>query len=83
MGIDPKTTKLRMVSGVGEGWAESYKKKVEEKYEIPFMRFYGAVEIAPFFASECEIREGMHVNSDLGILEVIDPYTGLHLAEGE
>ena len=30
IGIDLKTTKLRMVSGVGEGWAQSYNKKVEE-----------------------------------------------------
>jgi phenylacetate-CoA ligase len=82
-GIDFKTTKLRMVSGVGEGWAESYKKKVEEKYGIPFMTLYGAVETAPFFAAECEIRQGMHINADLGILEVIDPDTGLRLAEGE
>lgn len=83
MGIDLKTTKLRMVSGVGEGWAQSYKKKVEEKYGIPFMTLYGAVETAPFFAAECEVREGMHVSGDLGILEVVDPETGLGLAEGE
>lgn len=83
MGIDLKTTKLRMVSGVGEGWAQSYKKKVEEKYGIPFMTLYGAVETAPFFAAECEVREGMHVSGDLGILEVIDPDTGLRSAEGE
>ncbi len=83
MGIDLKTTKLRMVSGVGEGWAQSYKKKVEEKYGLPFMTLYGAVETAPFFAAECEVREGMHVSGDLGILEVVDPETGLGLAEGE
>ena len=72
-----------MVSGVGEGWAQSYKKKVEEKYGIPFMTLYGAVETAPFFAAECEVREGMHVSGDLGILEVIDPDTELRSAEGE
>jgi phenylacetate-CoA ligase len=83
MGIHIKNTKLRMVSGVGEGWAQSYKKKVEEKYGIPFMTLYGAVETAPFFAAECEVREGMHVSGDLGILEVVDPDTGLRLGEGE
>lgn len=83
MGIGIKDTKLRMVSGVGEGWAESYKKKVEEKYGIPFMTLYGAVETAPFFAAECEARNGMHITADLGILEVIDPGTGRPLSEGE
>jgi phenylacetate-CoA ligase len=83
MGIDIKDTKLRMVSGVGEGWAESYKKKVEEKYGIPFMTLYGAVETAPFFAAECEARNGMHITADLGILEVVDPGTSRPLSEGE
>jgi len=83
MGIDIRSTKLRMVSGVGEGWAQSYKKKVEEKYGIPFMTLYGAVETAPFFAAECEARRGMHVSADLGILEVIDPDTGQRLPDGE
>lgn len=83
MGIDIKSTRLRMASGVGEGWAQSYKKKVEGKYGIPFMTLYGAVETAPFFAAECQVREGMHLNSDLGILEVTDPDTGQSLSEGE
>jgi len=83
MGIDVKDTKLRLVSGVGEGWAESYKKKIEEKYGIPFMTLYGAADTAPFFAAECEMRKGMHFNADIGILEVIDPETGKPLSEGE
>lgn len=82
-GIKVEETRLRMVSGVGEGWADSYKKKVEEKYGLPFMTLYGAVETAPFFAAECEAREGMHINADLGILEVVDPDTGEALPDGE
>jgi phenylacetate-CoA ligase len=83
MGFNIKETKLRMVSGVGEGWAESYKKKVENKYGIPFMTLYGAADTAPFFAAECEAREGMHFNADIGILEVVNPETGKSLSEGE
>ena len=83
LGINVKNTKLRIISGVGEGWAESYKKKIEDKYGIPFMTLYGAVEIAPFFAAECEERQGMHINADMGILEVIDPETGKPLSDGE
>ena len=83
LGIKVGGTKLRMASGVGEGWAKSYKKKVESRFGIPFMTLYGAVEISPFFASECEARNGMHINADQGILEVIDPETGLPLPEGE
>ena len=83
LGIKVGETKLRLASGVGEGWAESYKKKVESRFGIPFLTLYGAVETAPFFAAECEARNGMHINSDQGILEVIDPETGLPLPEGE
>jgi len=83
LGIKVSETKLRMASGVGEGWAESYKKRVERRFGIPFMTLYGAVEISPFFAAECEVRNGMHINADQGILEVVDPETGLPLPEGE
>ena len=83
MGIDIKDTKLRMVSGVGEGLAGAYKKKIEEKYGIPFMTLYGAVDTAPFFGAECEARKGMHITADIGMLEVIDPTTGEPLSDGE
>ncbi|MFH2012767.1 MAG: AMP-binding protein [Pseudomonadota bacterium] len=83
LGIKVKDTNLRLASGTGEGWAESYKKKVEEKYGIPFMTLYGAAETSPCFASECEARIGMHIHSDAGIIEVVDPKTGEPLPEGE
>jgi len=83
LGIKVKDTNLRLASGVGEGWAESYKKKVEERYGLPFMTLYGATETSPCFASECEARSGMHINSDAGIIEVVDPKTGEPLPEGE
>jgi len=83
LGIKVRETKLRMASGVGEGWAESYKRRVERRFGIPFMTLYGAVEISPFFAAECEARSGMHINADQGVLEVVDPETGLPLPEGE
>ena len=83
LGAKVQETNIRMISGVGEGWAESYKRKVEEKYGIPFMTLYGAVETCPCFASECEARKGMHISSDAGIIEVVDPKTGEPLPEGE
>ena len=82
-GIKVSDTNLRMASGVGEGWAESYKKKVEQRFGIPFMTLYGAVEISPFFAAECSDRNGLHVNADQGIIEIVDPETGLRLPDGE
>jgi len=83
LGIEVKDTRLRQVDGVGEGWAESYKKKVEDKYGIPFMTLWSAVELCPFASAECEARQGLHIFADLGLLEVIDPETGEPLPDGE
>jgi phenylacetate-CoA ligase len=82
LGIDIKKTKLRMVVGVGEGWAEAYRKKVEQEYGIPFKSAYGLVETS-VLAAECLRGGGMHTAMDNFIIEVIDPETGKNLASGE
>ena len=82
LGIDIKKTKVRMVSGVGEGWAESYKRKVEAQYGFPFMTLWGSVELG-VASAECEARGGMHIFSDLFLIEVIDPETLKPLPPGE
>ncbi len=82
LGIDIKKTKLRMVVGVGEGWAEAYRKKVEKEYGIPFQSAYGLVETS-VLAAECPEGGGMHTAMDNFIVEVIDPETGKDLVPGE
>lgn len=82
LGIDIKKTNLRMVVGVGEGWAEAYRKKVEKEYGIPFRSAYGLVETS-VLAAECPEGGGMHTAMDNFIIEVIDPETGKNLAPGE
>ena len=82
LGIDIKKTKLRMVVGVGEGWAEAYRKKVEKEYGIPFRSAYGLVETS-VLAAECPEGGGMHTAMDNFIIEVIDPETGKNLVPGE
>jgi phenylacetate-CoA ligase len=82
LGIDIKKTKLRMVVGVGEGWAEAYRKKVEKEYGIPFRSAYGLVETS-VLAAECPEGGGMHTAMDHFIVEVINPETGKNLVPGE
>lgn len=82
LGIDIRETKLRLIFSVGEGWAESYKKKVEAVYGTPFRSFYGVTE-AGELAYECEYGGGMHIAADLCIIEVIDPETKQVLGPGE
>ncbi|MEW6034431.1 MAG: AMP-binding protein [Chloroflexota bacterium] len=82
LGIDIRDTKLRMVSGVGEALAETSKRKVEERYGIPFMTLWGSVELG-VAAVECEVRNGMHIFADLTLIEVVDPETLKPLPPGE
>jgi phenylacetate-CoA ligase len=82
LGIDIKKTRLRMVVGVGEGWAEAYRKKVEKEYGIPFRSAYGLVETS-VLAAECPEGGGMHTAMDNFVVEVIDPETGKNLEAGE
>lgn len=82
LGFDIKKSKVRLISGVGEGWAESYKRKIEAQYGFPFMTLWGSVELC-VAAAECEAREGMHILSDMVIVEVIDSETLKPLPPGE
>ena len=82
LGIDIHQTKLRLVVGVGEGWAEAYRKKVEAEYGIPFRSVYGLVETS-VAAGECPEGGGMHFLMDNFVIEVIDPETGENLLPGE
>jgi phenylacetate-CoA ligase len=82
LGIEIRQTKLRLVVGVGEGWAEAYRKKVEAEYGIPFRSAYGLVETS-VVAGECAEGNGMHMVMDNFIIEVIDPETGENLPPGE
>lgn len=82
LGIDIRQTQLRLVVGVGEGWAEAYRRKVETEYGVPFRSAYGLVETS-VVAGECPEGEGMHTVMDNFIIEVIDPETGENLRNGE
>jgi len=79
LGID---LNVRLVIGLGEPWAESYKKRVEEEYGVTFKSAYGLTE-AGELSGECEYGGGMHISADTCILEVIDPETHQVLAPGQ
>lgn len=81
LGIDVKQTKVRMVSGVGEGWALAYRKRVEQEYGLPFRTFYGSVEAVG--AAECGYSAGMHIMGDMCLYEVVDIETPKILGPGE
>mgnify|MGYP001097944783 CR=1 FL=1 len=82
LGFDIRDSKLRLVSGAGEAWAEARKKNVKEKYGIPFRTLYGNVEVG-LFSAECGEGKGMHISADSFIVEIIDPETLQPLGLGQ
>lgn len=77
MGLDPKKD-LKLKSGCfgAEPWTEEMRARLEELLDIDACDIYGLTEIAgPGVAFECLEKNGMHVNEDHVIPEIIDPVT--------
>jgi len=85
MGLDPKKDlKLRAGCFGAEPWTEAMRQKIEELLCIDACDIYGLTEIAgPGVAFECLAKEGMHVNEDHVIAEIIDPVTEQPLPYGQ
>lgn len=67
-----------------EPWTEGMRHEIEERLHIKAYDIYGLSEISgPGVAFDCECQNGMHVNEDNFIIEIIDPITGEVLPDGE
>jgi phenylacetate-CoA ligase len=83
-GVDPADTPLELGLFGGEPWTEALRVQIDRTLGIKAINFYGLSEMCgPGVASEClTIREGLHVNEDHFIVEVLDPDSGSPLAPG-
>lgn len=83
MGVDPKTLKLHAGIFGAEPWTEHMRGEIEQMLNIKAYDIYGLSEImGPGVSYECAEQNGMHVNEDHFIPEIIDPDTGEVLPEG-
>ena len=85
MGIDPKRD-LKLKYGLfgAEPWSESIRREIEKKMCLTATDNYGLSElIGPGVSGECLEKNGMHINEDSFIVEIIDPKSGERLKEGE
>ena len=83
MGVTKSDLKLKAGIFGAEAWTEQMRKEIEEKLGCKAMDIYGLTEIAgPGVAFECECQNGMHINEDNFIPEIIDPDTGEVLPYG-
>lgn len=67
-----------------EPWTENMRKQIEEKLNIKAFDIYGLSEVCgPGVSFDCECQNGMHVNEDHFVIEIVDPETGEVLPDGE
>ena len=86
-GLDPqKDLKVRIGLFGGEGMTEPMRDEMHRVWGDSFFctQNYGMSELCgPGVAGECEALQGMHINEDWFIPEIIDPKTGEVLPSGE
>jgi len=88
MGIDFRTRmKVRVGIFGAEPWTEEMRQQIQERMGLKAYDIYGLTEIVgPGVSVECEQQNGMHINEDHFLPEIIDPQTGEQLpydTEGE
>jgi phenylacetate-CoA ligase len=67
-----------------EPYSEMTRKEIEEAFHIDVYDSYGISEVmGPGVSGECEKRNGLHVNEDHFIVEIINPQTAAPLRDGE
>ncbi len=84
-GVDPRTTSLRVGVFGAEPWTEEMRREIEDRMDIHAVDIYGLSEvIGPGVAQECvETKDGLHVWEDHFYPEVVDPFTGEVMPDGE
>ena len=82
-GIKPEDNKLKAGIFGAEPWTEEMRRDIEKSLGIKAYDIYGLTETSgPGVSFECEEQNGMHINEDHFIAEIIDPDTGEVLPEG-
>lgn len=86
-GVKREEYKLRVGIFGAEPWTENMRREIEARWKIKAIDIFGLSEvIGPGVSCECECQDGLHVQEDHFIPEIIDPVTLEPLpygAEGE
>ena len=76
LGVVPNQLSVKRVLLGGEPWSERRRKEIEEALHVTATANYGLPEVmGPGIAGECLERDGLHVNEDHFLVEVLDPLT--------
>lgn len=75
-GIHPEELCLKTGILGAEPWSQNMRRTIEDSLRIETFDQYGLTEImGPGLAFECAAKQGLHVNEDHFLLEIIDPET--------
>jgi len=84
---DPSTApvhSLKVAILGAEPWTEAVRQTVQAGLGIPALDIYGLSEVmGPGVAIECPCQDGLHLNGNHFLAEIIDPVTGENLPDGE
>jgi phenylacetate-CoA ligase len=84
MGISINSLSLKYGLFGAEPWSEAMRKEIQEKLKIVATDNYGLSEVmGPGVAGECLERNGLHINEDHFLVEIINPETLEPVAPGE
>jgi phenylacetate-CoA ligase len=84
-GLNPRKCSLKIGLFGAEPWTNAMREELEGELDIDALDLYGLSEvIGPGVASECvETKDGPTIWEDHFYPEIVDPATGLPVAEGE
>jgi phenylacetate-CoA ligase len=76
--VGPQDLKLEIGMFGAEPWTEGMRERLQDELGLIALNIYGLSEVVgPGVAAECpEARDGLHVQEDHFLVEVIDPDTG-------
>ncbi|MBU1183073.1 MAG: phenylacetate--CoA ligase [Proteobacteria bacterium] len=84
MNIDFKKLPLRVGVFGAEPWTVAMRKEIEDRLGIKAMEAFGLTELCgPGVAFDCEAHDGLHINEDYFLAEIVDPATLEPLPIGE
>jgi len=76
MGVDFRSLPLRVGVFGAEPWTTEMRKEIEERLGIKAMEAYGLTELmGPGVSFDCVEQNGLHINEDHVLPEIIDPVT--------
>ncbi len=84
MGINPAGLSLKFGLFGAEPWSEAMRREINEKLGIRATDNYGLSEVmGPGVAGECSECNGLHINEDHFLVEILDPESLEPVAPGE